>query len=105
MKKAIGLMKDNLGGKTMTEVAALRAKACSYLIDDGYENKKADSTKKCVIKENLKFKDCKNGLEANQLENEINLLEYLYLYLFISIYLSIYLYTYIHIYIYIYIYI
>ena len=34
-KKVIGLMKDGLGGKIITEFVALRPKACSYLIDDG----------------------------------------------------------------------
>ena len=43
------------------------------LIYYGNENKKAKDTKKCIIKRNIKFKDYKNCLEANQLENEINL--------------------------------
>ena len=49
-KKVIGLMKDELGGKIMTEFVALRPKTYSYLTDDGKENKKAKGTKKCVIK-------------------------------------------------------
>ena len=49
-KKVIGLMKDGLGGKIITEFVALRPKACSYLIDDGNEYKKAKETKKYVIK-------------------------------------------------------
>ena len=48
-------MKDELGGKTMTKFVGLRAKTYSYLIDDGSENKKAKTKKKCVIK-NLNFK-------------------------------------------------
>ena len=60
-KKVIGLMKDELGGKIMTEFVALRPKTYSYLTDDCKEDKKAKGTKKCVIKRELKFnnyKDC-----------------------------------------------
>ena len=48
-KKVTGLMKDELGGKIMTEFAALGPKTYSYLMDDK-SNKKAKGTKKCVIK-------------------------------------------------------
>ena len=61
-KKVIGLMKDELGGKTMTEFVALRPKTYSYLMDDGRNDKKAKGTKKCVIKRRLKFNDYKNCL-------------------------------------------
>ena len=54
-KKVIGLMKDELGGKTMTKFVGLRAKTCSYLIDEDSEDKKAKGTKKCVIKRKLKI--------------------------------------------------
>ena len=50
-KKIIGLMKDELGGKIITEFATLRPKTYSYLTDDGKEDKKAKGTKKCVIKD------------------------------------------------------
>ena len=43
-------MKDELGGETMTKFVGLRAKTYNYLIDDGSEDKKAEGTKKCVIK-------------------------------------------------------
>ena len=61
-KKVIGLMKDELGGKIMTEFVALRPKTYSYLMDDGSNDKKAKRTKKCVIKRILKFNDYKNCL-------------------------------------------
>ena len=45
-KKVIELMKDELGGKMMTEFAALRPKTYSYLMDDDGSDKKAKGTKK-----------------------------------------------------------
>ena len=33
-------MKDELGGKIMTEIAAFRLKACSYLTDDSVKKSK-----------------------------------------------------------------
>ena len=68
-------MTDELRRKIMTKFVGLRAKAYSYLIDDGSENKKAKGTKKCVIKRKLKFESYKNCLAATQLENKINYLE------------------------------
>ena len=61
-KKVIGLMKDELGGKIVTEFTTLRPKTYSYLTDDGKEDKKAKGTKKCVIKRMIKFNDYKNCL-------------------------------------------
>ena len=60
-KNLIGLMKDELGEKIMTEFVALRPKTYSHLMDDCGSDKKAKGTKKCVIKRRLKFnyyKDC-----------------------------------------------
>ena len=54
-KKVIGLMKDELGGKIMTEFAALRPKTYSYLMDDGNIDKKAKGAKKCITKRMLKL--------------------------------------------------
>ena len=56
----------------MTKFVGLRAKAYSYLLDDGSEDKKAKGTKKCVIKRKLKFENCRNYLEATQLDNKIS---------------------------------
>ena len=61
-KKVIGLMKDELGGKIITEFITLRPKAYTYLTDDGKEDKKAKGTKKCVIKRMIKFNDYKKCL-------------------------------------------
>ena len=60
-------MKDELGGKIMTEFAALRPKTCSYLMDDVSNDKKAKGTKKCVIKGILKFNDYKDCLFKNKI--------------------------------------
>ena len=57
-KKVIGLMKDELGGKIITEFVTLRPKTYSYCKED----KKAKGTKKCIIKRMIKFNDYKNCL-------------------------------------------
>ena len=56
-KKVIGLMKDELGGRIITEFVALRPKTYSYLTDDFKEE-----TKKCVIKRMIKFGNYKKCL-------------------------------------------
>ena len=60
-KKVIGLMKDELGGKIITEFVTLRPKTYSFLTDDGKEDKKAKGTK-CVITKIIKFNDYKKCL-------------------------------------------
>ena len=55
----------------MTKVVRLRAKICSYLINDDGEDKKPKKKKN----RKLKFEKIKNCLEATQLENKINYLE------------------------------
>ena len=61
-------MKDELGGKIMTEFVALRPKAYSYLTTDDFkEDKKAKGTKKYVIKQKLKFSDYKDCLLNNEI--------------------------------------
>ena len=59
----------------MRKFVGLRAKTYNYLIDDGSEDKKAKSTKKCVIKRKLRFENYKNCLKATQFDNKINCLE------------------------------
>ena len=66
-KKVIGLMKDELGGKIMTELVALRPKTFSYLMKDGWSDKKAKRTKKSVIKRRLKFNDYRDCLLNNEI--------------------------------------
>ena len=58
----IGLMKDELSGKIITEFVTLRPKTYSYLTEDGKEDKKAKGTRKCVIKKMIKFNDYKKCL-------------------------------------------
>ena len=55
-KKVIGLMKDESGGNIMTEIAALRPKTYSYIMDGSgthVTKKKAKGKEKCVIKKYL----------------------------------------------------
>ena len=61
-KKVIGLMKDELGGKIMTEFAALRPKLYAYRKLDGVEDKKCKGIKTCVVKKTLGFNDYKECL-------------------------------------------
>ena len=62
-KKVIGLMKNELGGKIMTEFVALRAKMYVYRkIDKEVEEKRCKGTKKCVVCEGLTFDDYKTCL-------------------------------------------
>ena len=66
-KKIIGLMKDELGGKIITEFVTLRPKTYSFLTDDGKENKKAKGRNKSVIKKKIKFNDYKKCLFSDEL--------------------------------------
>ena len=61
-KKVIGMFKDELGGKIMTEFCALRAKAYAYKLDDDTEKKKAKGTKKCIVKREITFKNYADAL-------------------------------------------
>ena len=49
-KKVTRLIKGVLGGKIMTEFAALGPKTYSYITNDSNNDKKAKGTKKCVTK-------------------------------------------------------
>ena len=65
-RKVPGLFKDELGGKIMVEVVALRPKLYAYLMDDGSDHKKAKGTKKSVIKQKLMFENYKGCLFNNK---------------------------------------
>ena len=65
-KKVPGLFKDELGGKIMTEVVALRPKAYAYLDEGGNEHKKSKGTKRSVIKQKLIFQNFKDCLFNNK---------------------------------------
>ena len=60
-------MKDELGGKIITESVSVRARTYSYLKDDDKNVKKAKGTKKCVIKRILKFDYYKDCLFKNEI--------------------------------------
>ena len=71
----LGKFKDELKGRIMTELVALRAKTYAHLIDgyddDGYDknkiiNKKAKGTKKCITKREITFKNYKDSLSNNE---------------------------------------
>ena len=55
-KKVIGL-KDELGGKIMTEFVALRPKLYAYIVIDRLEDKRCKGIKKCVVKQTIRFED------------------------------------------------
>ena len=74
-KKLIGLMKDELRENIIVKFAGLTAKFYSYLMDDGSEDKKANSSEKSVIKRKLKFENYRSSLEVTPLDNKINYLE------------------------------
>ena len=67
-EKVIGLMKDELGGKIMTEFVALRPKLYSYQKLEGSEDKKCKGIKKCIVKETLTFEDYKTCLFSDSTE-------------------------------------
>ena len=67
-KKVIGLTKDKLGGKIMTEFMALGPKLYSYKKLDGVDDKKCKGIKNCVVKKTLTFEDYKTCLFKDSTE-------------------------------------
>ena len=51
----------------MAEFVGLRPKTYSYLINDGSGDKKPTGTKKCIIKQRLKFEDYEKYLQNNKI--------------------------------------
>ena len=60
-KKVIGMMKDEAGGKQITEFVGLRSKLYSFKIDEKNE-KKCKGVKKSEVKWTINFKDYKDCL-------------------------------------------
>ena len=60
-KKVIGMMKDEAGGKQITEFVGLRSKLYSFKIDEK-EEKKCKGVKKSEVKRSINFKDYKDCL-------------------------------------------
>ena len=65
-KKVIGLMKDEFGGKIITEFIALRPKMYAYKVFNGKEEKKSKGTKKCVIKKQISVQDYKDCYDTQK---------------------------------------
>ena len=60
-KKVLGMFKDEVGGKIITEFVGLRAKQYSFIIEEEEEVKKCKGIKKQVIKNNItheNYKEC-----------------------------------------------
>ena len=66
-RKVIGLVKDGLVAKIITEFVALRPKTYSYLTDAEMNVTKPKGTKTCVIKIILKFNSYKDCLFKNEI--------------------------------------
>ena len=73
-RKVIGLMKDELRGKIMTEFMALRPKLYSYKKPDGLEDKKCKGIKKCIVKKTLTFQDYNTCLFSDSTEHRSQLM-------------------------------
>ena len=62
-KKVLGMMKDELGGRIMTEFVGLKSKMYSYKVLGDSEGKRCKGIKKCVVKRCLRFQDYKRCLK------------------------------------------
>ena len=73
-KKTIGLMKDELGGKVMTEFMALRPKLYGYRKLGNEEDKKCKEIKKCIVKQTIGFDDYGDCLRNRRSINRAQLM-------------------------------
>ena len=64
--KKIGLMKDELGGKIMTDFVGLRAKLYAYKTLEKKEEKKCKGIKRGVVKKMLTFDNYKKCLDDSK---------------------------------------
>ena len=63
-KKVIGMMKDEVAGKVITEFVGLRAKSYVYTVD-GKDSKKCKGIKKGVVKSKLSIDDYRDCLYSH----------------------------------------
>ena len=61
-KKVLGMMKDEAGGKSISEFVGLRCKLYAYKMDDGKADKKCKGVKKSVVKNSITFENYKDCL-------------------------------------------
>ena len=71
-KKVPDLFKNELGGKIITEVVALRLKTYAYLMDDGSDHKKAKGTERCLIKTVYRSKERFKSYYHHVYRKEVN---------------------------------
>ena len=62
----MGLKRNKLRRKIITELNRLRAKSCSYVTDDGDKDENEKDREKCIITWKLKFEDYKHCLELKK---------------------------------------
>ena len=70
-KRALGFLKDELGGEIMVEICVLGSKMYSYRMDDDSKQKKAKGTKKTVIKCNFRFENYIDCLFNNKIISQL----------------------------------
>jgi len=63
-KKVLGMMKDEVKGKMMTEFCALKAKMYSFIVTGERECKKAKGVRKNVVQKTLAFQDYIHSLRS-----------------------------------------